>query len=281
MQVIKFENEEIEVIENIEFEFLLSNSEVAKGYGVQERVIREHKSNHKDELIENKHFINITPKNAHLFGIILPPKVRTKTYWTKRGVVRLGFFIKSERAKRFRDWAEDLILQTIETENRKSFDLQKLEERAKVLEISEKEYGIFERVFYKLGITRPEELAITSNRAVLNETGVDFIKLADKKGVSTTENYFTVTELCQKVIDSDKFSEEAKKLVSTKAGDKPRPQNLNKILEKEGFQIKVDGVWKPTEKAKNYSDFVQNKSKHSEKTVYHIVWKMEVLEEIF
>ena len=30
--------------------------------------------------------------------------------WTKAGVVRLGFFIKSERAKLFRDWAENLIL---------------------------------------------------------------------------------------------------------------------------------------------------------------------------
>jgi prophage antirepressor-like protein len=108
MQVIKFENDNLEVIENREFEFLLSNNEVAKGFGVQERVIRDHKSNHKDELIENKHFVVVTQKNANDFGIVLSPKVRSKTYWTKRGVVRLGFFIKSERAKKFRDWAEDL-----------------------------------------------------------------------------------------------------------------------------------------------------------------------------
>ncbi len=37
-----------------------------------------------------------------------------KLFWTKRGVIRLGFFIKSERAKKFRDWAEDLILNSIE-----------------------------------------------------------------------------------------------------------------------------------------------------------------------
>jgi phage anti-repressor protein len=160
-------------------------------------------------------------------------------------------------------------------------NLSKFEERAKLLEISEKEFGIFERVFYKIGITRKEELAITSNRAVQRETGVDFIELAEKKGISTPDRYFTVTELCQKVISSDNFSEEAKAIVSTKAGNKPRPQNLNKLLETNGFQTKVDGVWKPTEKAKDFSDFVQNKSISSEKTVYHLVWKVEILEEIF
>jgi uncharacterized metal-binding protein len=74
--------------------------------------------------------------------------------------------------------------------------------------------------FYRIGITRKEELAITSNRAVAKETGVDFIELAEKKGISTLDRYFTVTELCQKVIGSDNFSEKAKAIVSTKKGDK-------------------------------------------------------------
>ena len=34
--------------------------------------------------------------------------------WTKRGIVRLGFFIKSERARMFRDWAEDLVINKVE-----------------------------------------------------------------------------------------------------------------------------------------------------------------------
>jgi len=61
------------------------------------------------------------------------------------------------------------------------------------------EYAIFEEVFYKIGITRPEELAITSNRAVRNETEVDFIKLAGKEGVSTEIDYRTVTGLCEHI----------------------------------------------------------------------------------
>jgi phage regulator Rha-like protein len=161
-----------------------------------------------------------------------------------------------------------------------NFDLAKLEERARVLEISEKEFDIFERVFFKLGITRKEELAITSNRAVKKETGVDFLEIAEKKGLSTPEKYFTVTELCQIVMNGD-FSKEAKKLVSTKKGDKPRPQNLNKLLEKLGFQFREDDLWKATEKGKEFADFVQNKSQYSEKTVFHTVWKKEILNYIF
>ena len=143
--------------------------------------------------------------------------------------------------------------------------LQDIRDRTELLNLSKDQFNVFEEIFYKIGITRKEELAITSNRAVQKETGVDFIELAEKKGISTPDRYFTVTELCQKVMDSDKFSEEAKAIVSTKKGDKPRPQNLNKLLETNGFQTKVDGIWKPTEKAKDFSDFVQNKSISSER----------------
>ncbi|EJF07526.1 hypothetical protein ThvES_00003640 [Thiovulum sp. ES] len=112
------------------------------------------------------------------------------------------------------------------------------------------------------------------------DSTVDFLEIAEKKGVSTTEKYYTVTELCQIVMNGD-FSAEAKKLVSTKKGDKPRPQNLNKFLQELGFQTKDEDIWKATEKGQEFSDFVQNKSRHSEKTVFHTVWKKEILNKIF
>lgn len=31
--------------------------------------------------------------------------------WTKKGVIALGFFVRSEKAKQFRRWAEDLIIE--------------------------------------------------------------------------------------------------------------------------------------------------------------------------
>lgn len=112
-------NLSVEVMPDDKFEFLMTTNEVAKGFGVAGNTVRTHKLEHKDELIEGKHFIVLingkTPSvgktnagcksNSYEFKQIL---------WTKRGIVRLGFFIKSERAKMFRDWAEDLVINKIE-----------------------------------------------------------------------------------------------------------------------------------------------------------------------
>jgi len=193
----------------------------------------------------------------------------------------LAMLSRTEKAHQVRNYFIEVEKKFKSGQTSEKVSLQDIRDRTELLKLSKDQFNVFEEIFYKIGITRKEELAITSNRAVQKETGIDFIELAEKKSISTPDRYFTVTELCQKVMDSDKFSEESKKLVSTKKGDKPRPQNLNKLLETNGFQTKADGIWKPTEKAKDFSDFVQNKSISSEKTVYHLVWKMEILEEIF
>jgi len=277
MQTLQFEYEDIEIHQNNTFDFLLTTKEVAKGYGVSESNIRETKRVHKDELIENKHFLVVRKSDEQKFGVVLPPKVRTQTFWTKRGIVRLGFFIKSERAKRFRDWSEDLILDSYSISQTPENHLKK---RTEDLEFAGRQFEVFEKTFFKIGITKKEELAITSNRAVKNETEIDFIKLAGKEGIETDTKFRTVTDLCEFIRGSDDFSEEQKLSVSTKKNDKPRAEKLNIILRDNGFQEKVDGDWKATEKGEKFSQFVQNKSKYSAKTVYHTVWKLEVLKEI-
>ena len=103
------DNLAVAIYPNYEHEFLLTTKEVAKGYDVTPYTIRQHKKWHKDELVEGKHFINSVSithgaKKGSSKG----------TMWTKRGIVRLGFFIKSERSKMFRDWAEDLIIKVNE-----------------------------------------------------------------------------------------------------------------------------------------------------------------------
>ena len=210
------------------------------------------------------------------------------TIVSETGLYELVFASRKDIAIEFRFWVTSEVLPSIRktgsyslpTKPKEDIDIESIRKRTELIVSSKDQFIAFEDVFYRIGITRKEELAITSNRAVAKETGVDFIELAELKGVSTPHKYFTVTELCQKVMNSDKFDDEAKKLVSTKKGDKPRPQNLNKLFETNGFQTKIDGIWKPTEKAKDLADFVQNKSKHSEKTVFHTVWKMEVLDRI-
>lgn len=95
----------VNVIPNQEHEFLISTSDAAIGYGVSNEAIRSVSSRNPKEFVKGKHFTsavaicNSDPKAPH-----------NKIYWTKRGIIRLGFFIKSEQAKLFRDWAEELVI---------------------------------------------------------------------------------------------------------------------------------------------------------------------------
>ena len=114
MELVKVENTpvvvnvndiEIEVQPDSEHEWLLSSKDVAEGYGLSEGGLRSAKSKHSDEFEEGKHFIGVANGNTVGNG------GSKKTMWTKRGVVRLGFFIKTPMAKAFRDWAEDYIIE--------------------------------------------------------------------------------------------------------------------------------------------------------------------------
>jgi len=101
---------ELHLIADETHEFLLTTKEVALGYAVSTETIRQHKKRNADELIEGKHFLTVTKSHALKYGITLHSKANGLTLWTKRGLVRLGFFIKSARAKKFRDWCEDMVL---------------------------------------------------------------------------------------------------------------------------------------------------------------------------
>lgn len=92
----------VQIFTNPEFDFLMDTKEVALGYGVTPQTVRTHKSNHQDEILENTDFV-YTVENLN--GADLK-----RTLWTKSGVIKLGFFIKSQRAKLFRDWATNVIL---------------------------------------------------------------------------------------------------------------------------------------------------------------------------
>ncbi|GHV18134.1 hypothetical protein FACS1894169_14390 [Bacteroidia bacterium] len=102
---------EVTVLPDSRHEYLMTTKEVANGYGVSPETIRSHRMLHSEELIEGKHFVRAVEffnSGCKSGSYNTPPDNRI--FWTKRGIVRLGFFIKSERAKLFRDWAEDLII---------------------------------------------------------------------------------------------------------------------------------------------------------------------------
>ena len=99
----------VNVLPNREHEYLMTSREVAHGYGTSNYVVRTTLMRHGDELVEGKHFIKGCDILLHPSkkGIQVQPH---QIFWTKRGIVRLGFFITSERAKLFRDVAEELII---------------------------------------------------------------------------------------------------------------------------------------------------------------------------
>lgn len=98
----------VTILPNSSHEYLMTTLDVAAGYGVSKGTIRMHQLTHHDELIEGKHYI----KGVNITDTLINAQP-SKVFWTKAGVIRLGFFIKSERAKLFRDWAEQLILAVV------------------------------------------------------------------------------------------------------------------------------------------------------------------------
>jgi len=268
-------------------EYRISHRIIAEKIGIKDSSVYELIRKYKSDLLE----FGVLP-----FEMVAvsedklkenPDSKPTKIYYLneQQATLLITYFRNNEKVRIFK---KNLVKQffqmreLLQSKPQISAELVKLEERNVVIRISKEMFFNFQDVFAEIGITRSEELAITSNRAVKKETEVDFIKLAGKEGISTVTDYKTVTDLCEHIRNSDNFSDEIKLSVSTKKNDKPQPRNLNLILESFGYQIKdEDKIWRATSKGKSFSDFVQNKSKYSEKTVFHTVWKIEILKEIF
>jgi len=108
----------VNVIPYEDYEYLMTTKEVAHAYGSSEYAVRKALLRNSGDLIEGKHIIRGAELSADKGGtncLTLPNVQPHQVFWTKRGIVRLGFFIKSERAKLFRDWAEELIINLTET----------------------------------------------------------------------------------------------------------------------------------------------------------------------
>lgn len=106
----------VHVLPNEQHEFLMTTKEVANGYCVTEYAIRQNKVSLGLELTEGKHYVlAVSIPHGEL-----PSALKTAhnaVLWTKRGIVRLGFAMRSERAKLFRDWAEELIIRIDQQRN--------------------------------------------------------------------------------------------------------------------------------------------------------------------
>jgi phage antirepressor YoqD-like protein len=104
MTEIVFEGVTLHPIIGPLYEWCLTTAEVAAGFGVEPVLVRQAKSRMitAGELIVGRHIIE---GGTDTTGCALPDR------YTRRGIVRLGFNLRSERARRFRDFAEDLIIE--------------------------------------------------------------------------------------------------------------------------------------------------------------------------
>jgi hypothetical protein len=106
----QFQSLTIQVRPDETHEWFMETKLVAEGYEVSIDAILAHKKRNAEEFEEGRHFL--TADKLSVVG-----QKPNQIYWTKRGVIRLGFFIKSERARLFRDWAEDLIIRELDKKN--------------------------------------------------------------------------------------------------------------------------------------------------------------------
>jgi hypothetical protein len=102
--ILEVDGQEIILTPDVQHEYLVTTEQVALGYDTSEEGIRSHKARKTEELVEGKHWVTVANSNG---GASI-------TLWTKRGIVRLGFFIRSARARKFRDLAEDLVIADLE-----------------------------------------------------------------------------------------------------------------------------------------------------------------------
>ncbi|WP_185155506.1 phage antirepressor KilAC domain-containing protein [Rudanella paleaurantiibacter] len=212
-------------------EWAITTAEVAAGFGVTPEAIRSHKSRNSDELLEGKHFVSVA--NCNAVGN------QADTWWTKKGVVRLGFLIKSERAKRFRDWAEDLVVKTIDKANEQpralpSYQIEDPIQRAEqwIREQKEKQALVFENAELK-----PQ--AEYAQKVLLSESTLTTTKIAQELGYTA--------------------------------------QALNRILAEKGIQYKQSGIWNLTRayNGKGYaklSTFYRTGSDGTPRTEHNLVW---------
>ncbi|MFY4862379.1 BRO family protein [Aliarcobacter butzleri] len=136
MALVIFENTQLNLIEDSSNDFLISSKDVAKGYGCSNASIRNHLKNHNEELKEGKHWIKK--------DLLTKGGIQSVTHWTKKGIVRLGFYIKSERATKFRDWAEDYIVNQKSSSDLKKI-LNQIEKQNKTIKILENELSLYKQ----------------------------------------------------------------------------------------------------------------------------------------
>lgn len=184
---IQFQDINLEVIPDKSHEWLLETALVAKGYEISPITLRRHKMENAEDLIEGRHFLRVTNLNAQNYGLTLPPKVREQTFWTKRGVITLGFFIRSEKARQFRQWAEDLILKVLDHHEPPIDKIEVLEQHTKREVQVQNSKGVNSYIIRKWGVETDIEYNRRNCRMVSGYSPSELRKIGKARGLKSKQ----------------------------------------------------------------------------------------------
>ena len=109
------DNLSVQITPDSKYEFLITTNELAAAYGVTEKAIRAQKS--RNEFVDGIHFFQ------SLQNVARGNLKYNRTFYTKRGMIRMGFFVKSERAEQVRNWAENALMKELESGGQTSLHL--------------------------------------------------------------------------------------------------------------------------------------------------------------
>lgn len=105
---MQFENLNI-IQTNDSKQWYMTVDQVALGYGVSDVTIRRHLQEHADEIREG------VERGVSILNTLGGPQSKTILY--REGVIKLGFFVRSQQAKNFRQWATNLISNHMDKNN--------------------------------------------------------------------------------------------------------------------------------------------------------------------
>ena len=191
--VVNFNGINLEVLECRDT-WALSNKQVADGFGVSEEAIRSQKS--RGEYQKNLHYYTVA--NCNGGGDL--------TFWTKKGVVTLGFTLReTPQTIAFRNWASDFIIKSDEILVKNDLKLErKFTEILIALSEKSSEADEYKRKYFE---------AIERENALLREkfeTNSDIVKKSSRLSkderdeiIKLYKSGLSQAEICRKVERSD------------------------------------------------------------------------------
>lgn len=171
---------------------------------------------------------------------------------TEQGLYELILSSKKLEAKKFKKWLKKDVLPSIRKTGSYSFGPKKIPDAHDVFKSLKETAELF-------GLVGNQAL-LSANRATKEVTGVDFQSLLDVSLVNNTqEDQLTPSELGKLLNKS--------------------PQEINKRLEKIGYQTKENNKWVAIGEGKKYAVLLDTNKKNSQGVmITQLKWKRSVLE---